>query len=545
MKQKFLSVAAAGIILFTACNTNTEKKEEVSPMQAKVNEFVEVELTSDISFLSEKEKQMLPYLFEAAKIMDDIFWTQIIGEKNDFISKITDPATRDFAIINYGPWEALNNDKEFIAEYGSRPEGVNFYPTDMTDEEFNALEDPAKTGLYTLVKRDAEGKLYTEPYHVAYKDRIEKAAELIRKAAELAEDAGLKKYLELKAEALLTDDYLASDMAWMDMKTNNIDFVCGPTENYQDKRFGYKTAHEAFILIKDPEWTAKLARFAALLPELQKRLPVEDKYKAEVPGSDSDLGTYDAVFYAGDCNAGSKTIAINLPNDERVHIEKGSRKLQLKNSMKYKFDKIVVPIANLLLDETQRGHIKFDAFFENTMFHEVGHGLGIKNTITDGTAVRKALQNTYSSIEENKADLMGVFIVKELANMGELKDKDIMDNYVTFMAGLFRSIRFGASSAHGKANMIRFNYFAEVGAFTRNAENGTYTVNKDKMEQAIADLTKITLEMQGNGDIEAAKEMLAKYATITPELQSDLDRVNNSGIPRDIRFNQGAKNLGL
>lgn len=545
MKQKLFSVVAAGVIILSGCNMKSETKEEVSPMQAKVNEFAEVELTSDISFLSEKEKQMLPYLFEAAKIMDDIFWTQISGEKNQVLSTITDSATRDFVTINYGPWEALNNDLNFIDSTNVRPGGVNFYPADMTKDEFNALEDPTKTGLYTVIKRNAEGKLYVEPYHIAYKEQTEKAAELIRKAAELAEDAGLKKYLELRAEALLTDDYLASDMAWMDMKTNNIDFICGPTENYQDKLFGYKTAHEAFILIKDPEWTKKLARFAVLLPELQKRLPVEDKYKAEVPGSDSDLGTYDAVYYAGDCNAGSKTIAINLPNDERVHIEKGSRKLQLKNSMKYKFDQIVVPIANLLLDESQRSHIKFDAFFENTMFHEVGHGLGIKNTITDGSAVRKALQNTYSSIEENKADLMGVFIVKELANMGELKDKDIMDNYVTFMAGLFRSIRFGASSAHGKANMIRFNYFAEVGAFTRDAAAGTYKVNKEKMEQAIADLTRETLVMQGNGDIEAAKAMIAKYANITPELQSDLERVNKAGIPRDIRFNQGAKNLGL
>ncbi|MCT4638015.1 MAG: Zn-dependent hydrolase [Bacteroidales bacterium] len=547
MRRKLLSAAVAGAIILSACNGGNKKEAkttEESPIQKKVNEFVAVDLKSDISFLSENEKKMLPYLFNAAKVMNEIFWTQIIGEQEEFLSKIDDKATKEFAVINYGPWEALNNNKSFMANYGERPAGVNYYPADMTDEEFNALEDETKSSLYTLVKRNAEGKLYVEPYHVAYKERVAIAVENIRKAAELAEDPGLKKYLELRAEALLTDEYLASDMAWMDMKTNNIDFVVGPIENYQDQRYGYKAAHEAFILIKDPEWSKKLAKFAALLPKLQLALPVDAEYKAEVPGSDSDLGVYDAVYYAGDCNAGSKTIAINLPNDERVHIEKGSRKLQLKNSMKYKFDKILVPISEMLIAKEQRKHVKFDAFFENTMFHEVGHGLGIKNTINGKGAVRKALKATYSSIEENKADLMGVFIVKELANMGEIENKDIMDNYVTFMAGLFRSIRFGASSAHGKANMIRFNYFNKVGAFTKTAD-GFYVVNKEKMEKAIADLTKVTLEMQGNGDIEAAEKMIKEMGNITPELQADLDKVNNAGIPRDIRFNQGQKMLGL
>jgi len=543
MKKLFLALISVSLVFsFFSCDKEVKENQE---MRDKVNEFIEVELSSDISFLSEKEKQMLPFLFEAAKLMDEIFWTQMIGEKEEILAQISDPATKDFVKICYGPYEGLNNDTCFVPSFGERPAGINYYPHNMTKEEFDALEAEDKTSLYTVIKRDENGKLYTEPFHVAYKERTVKAAELIKKAAELAEDEGLKKYLELRAEALLTDDYLASDMAWMDMKTNNIDFIVGPIENYQDRLYGYKAAHESFILIKDPVWSKKLSKFAPLLPKLQEQLPVDAKYKAEVPGSGSDLGVYDAVYYAGDCNANSKTIAINLPNDERVHIEKGSRKLQLKNSMKYKFDKILVPISNLLIAEDQRQHIKFDAFFENTMFHEVGHGLGIKNTITNQGTVRHALKEVYSSIEENKADLMGVFMVDQLAKMGEIQGKDIMDNYVTFMAGIFRSVRFGASSAHGKANMIRFNYFQEMGAFTKDAATGTYRVNKEKMEAAIAELTRMTLELQGNGNYETAKKLVIEKGIVMPELKADLERINKAGIPRDIRFKQGPEMLGL
>ncbi|HCY01344.1 MAG TPA: Zn-dependent hydrolase, partial [Bacteroidales bacterium] len=448
--------------MLSACNPKTDMSKEI---QSKVDAFVEVELTTDVSHLSEKEKQMLPLLFEAAQIIDGIFWSQAYGDKEEFLSEIEDDATLAFAKINYGPWERLKDNKPFIDGYGKKPLGANFYPTDMTREEFDAFESDNKTSLYSVIRRSADGSLVSIPYSEVYKEQHNKLAELIRKAAELAEDEGLKNYLNLKAEALLTDDYLASDMAWMDMKTNNIDFIVGPTENYEDMLFNYKTAHEAFILVKDIEWSQRLSHFAALLPELQESLPVAKQYKAEVPGSDSDLGVYDAIYYAGDCNAGSKTIAINLPNDPIVHVEKGSRKLQLKNSMQYKFDKIVVPISKVVIAEEQRKHVKFEAFFENTMFHEVAHGLGIKNTINNSGTVRQALKEAYSPIEENKADILGLFMVTKLAEMGELGEKDLMDNYVTFMTGIFRSVRFGAASAHGKANMVRFYYFQEKGAF--------------------------------------------------------------------------------
>ncbi len=542
MKGKTLLLAAVATLTVIGCNT---KKTQETEMQKKVNEFAPVELRVDIISLSDKEKQMLPLLFEIAEIMDDLFWLQTYGDKEELLSKISDEATRDFVMINYGPWERLNDNKPFVEGYGEKPLGANFYPKDMTREEFEAFQAPDKTSLYTIIIRNADGKLESVPYHVAYKEKIDKAADLLRKAAELAEDEGLKKYLTLRADALQTDDYFASDLAWMDMKTNNIDFVVGPIENYEDALFNYKAAYEAYILIKDLDWTQKINRFAALLPKLQESLPVEPEYKKEKPGIDSDLGVYEVAYYAGDCNSGSKTIAINLPNDPRVHLEKGSRKLQLKNAMKAKFEKILLPIGNMLIAEEQRDNIKFDAFFENVMFHEVAHGLGIKNLVNGKGTVREALKEMHSALEEGKADILGLYMVSQLAQMGELPEKDMMDNYVTFVAGIFRSVRFGAASSHGKANMVCFNYLKERSAFERIPETGTYRVNYEKMTEAMNSLAKDILTLQGNGDYAAVKKLFEEKGFITDELQADLNRVAEANIPRDINCIQGKELLGL
>ena len=542
MKRKSFLLAAVAILTVFGCNT---KKTQVSDMQTKVNEFAPVELRVDIINLSDKEKQMLPILFDVAEIMDELYWIQAYGNKEELLSKIADDATREFVMINYGPWERLNDNKPFVDGYGEKPLGANFYPKDMTREEFDAFNAPDKSSLYTIIVRNAEGKLESVPYHIAYKDKIDKAADLLRKAAELAEDEGLKKYLTLRADALQSDDYYASDLAWMDMKNNRIDFVVGPIENYEDALFNYKAAYEAYILIKDMEWTQRINRFAALLPKLQESLPVDPEYKKEKPGIDSDLGVYEVAYYAGDCNAGSKTIAINLPNDPRVHLEKGSRKLQLKNAMKAKFDKILLPIGNMLIAEDQREHIKFDAFFENVMFHEAGHGLGIKNLVSGKGTVREALKEQHSALEEGKADILGLYIVSQLAQMGELPEKDMMDNYVTFVAGIFRSVRFGAASSHGKANMVCFNYLKERGAFERIPETGTYRINFDRMTEAMNSLAKDILTLQGNGDYAGVKKLFDEKGFITDELQADLNRVAEANIPRDIRCIQGKELLGL
>ena len=524
---------------WAACTSETK-----DPMKDLISKYHQVELKADLSWLSENEREIIRLLIDAADIMDDIFWTQAYGDKEALLEKIESEYARQFAMINYGPWDRLDGNKPFVPGYGPKPLGANFYPADMTVAEFEQFADPAKSSLYTLLRRDEAGNLITVPYSVAYKEQHEKAARLMRKAAEIAMDQGLRNYLLARAEALLTDNYQPSDFAWMEMKTSNIDFVVGPIENYEDRLLGFKAAHEAFVLVKDPEWSAQLEKFNAMLPDLQAGLPVDPAYKAETPGTDADMNVYYAIYYAGDCNAGSKTIAINLPNDEEIHLAVGSRKLQLKNSMKAKFDEILMPIADMLIDESQRKYITFDAFFENTTFHEVAHGMGIKNTITGKGPVREALRDYYSVIEEAKADIMGLYLVTELYEMGEITSGEVMNNYVTFFAGIFRSSRFGAASAHGKANMLNMKYFERHGAFVHQ-DDGTYRVNFEEMKKAVISQVENILTIQGNGDYEAAKNLVDTDGVMTAQLRNDLDRVNASGIPVDIVFKQGKDVLGL
>lgn len=544
LKSKFAMTLFA-LATLVACNQKNANHESKSLMQAKVDEYARFELSADLSALTEKERAMLPLLIDAAEIMDNLFWKQSYGDKDALLASITDTAIRNFVLINYGPWERLNGNEPFVEGVGPKPLGAQFYPVDMTKEEFEALNHPDKASLYTMIQRNAEGKLEVIPYSVAFKPELEKASQLIRKAAELAEDAKLKTYLELRADALLSNDYYPSDFAWMEMKDNGIDFVVGPIENYEDALYGYKAAFESFVLVKDKEWSSRVIHYASLLPQLQKSLPVPEEYKKEMPGSDSDLGVYEAVFYAGDCNSGSKTIAINLPNDPKIHVEKGSRKLQLKNVMRAKFEKILLPISELVIVPEQRKHVKFDAFFENVMFHETGHGLGVTRTLDGKLTIREALKEAYSSIEEAKADILGVYLVGQLNEMGELKDKDMMDNYVTFVAGIFRSVRFGASSAHGKANMMTFYYFLDHGAVSYDAATGYYTVNHDNMKKAVSDLAGMILTMQGDGNYDAAVKLIAEKGNVNEALQKDLDKIGSAGIPRDIVFDQGKGVLGL
>lgn len=538
------------IVLFLAVcsllgSCKEAKKNTASPYQALADQYAEFTLTTDISKLTENEKKMLPLLIQVADLMEDIFWQNAYGNKTALFDSITDPAGQKYLSINYGPWDRLDANKPFVTGVGEKTPGANFYPKDMTKEEFEALPDERKTGWYSVIRRDSTGILKVIPFHEAYPAEIQKAADLLKQAAELAEDTGLKNYLTLRADALLTDDYLASDLAWMDMQDNTIDFVVGPIETYEDALFGYKAAHSGQILVKDKEWSKKLSLYAQYLPKLQENLPVADAYKKEKANTNPDMNVYDVIYYGGDCNAGSKNIAINLPNDPRVHAAKGSRKLQLKNAMQAKFDKILTPIAQMVITPDQQKHIKFDAFFENTMFHEVAHGLGVKYTITDNKDVRSTLQDKYTSIEEGKADVLGLFLVTKLAEWGIIQDKDLMDNYVTFIAGIFRSTRFGAASAHGKANMMQFAHFMESGTITKDEASGYYTIDFDKMRKDIEVIAGEYITIEGDGNYEKASQLIAEKGVVTPMLQKDLDRIAGAGIPKDIFFKQGVEALGL
>ena len=523
----------------------TEASSADSGIAAKVAAYAEVPLTADLSHLSDGDREAIRLLLQAGRIMDGLFWEQVYGDKDLLLAGIDDKATRRFVEINYGPWDRLDGDAPFIEGVGPRPPGAQFYPQDMGKEEFEAAELPGKDGLYTLVRRNEAGELIVVPYHVEWAEELGQVADLLRQAAEVASDEGFRTYLRLRADALVSGDYQPSDMAWMDMKTSPIDVVIGPIESYQDALYGTKTAFEAFVLVRDIEWSERLAKFAAHLPALQRGLPVDEAYKAEMPGTDADLNAYDAIFYGGDANSGAKTIAINLPNDEEVQLAKGSRRLQLKNAMRAKFDQILVPISDELIADDQKANITFDAFFENVMFHEVAHGLGIKNTLDGEGTVREALTDLTSAYEEGKADILGLYMIGALGDMGELDKQKRMDNYVTFLAGIFRSVRFGASSAHGKANMVAFNWLQREGAFNRDPDTGHYRVDYDKMEAAVDSLSAKILTLQGDGDYEGAKALLDEMGVIGPDLQADLDRVQAAGIPVDIVFKQGPEVLGL
>lgn len=548
MMKPILFLAMVATVFF-ACK---EKKEEVTlevpveKTQAELiaEQYASFRLTTDISRLSEKEKQMIRLMIGAADIMDELFWYQTYGDKDSLLASLEDERFKPAVLLQYGPWDRLNGNSPFIPGVGEKPLGANYYPADMTKEEFEKADIKDKTSLYTFIRRDNEGKLISVPYHKMFEQELKKASGLLLKAAELADDPGLKTYLVLRAEALITDNYRLSDLAWMDMKSNVIDLVIGPIEHYDDQLYNFKAAYEAYVLVKDVEWSKKLERYRKFLPEMQQSLPVEAKFKREKPGLGGDLNAYDAVYYTGDCNAGSKTIAINLPNDEEVQAKKGSRRLQLKNAMRAKFDQIMVPIADVLIDDEQKHLINFDAFFGNTMFHEIAHGLGMNKTVNGKGLVRTSLSEHASAIEESKADILGLYLVKQLHNKGEIEG-DLHGYYTTFMAGIFRSIRFGSSSAHGVANMIRFNYFNEAGAFTRDPETGKYTIHFEKFEKAVVDLTKLILTLQGNGDYAGASKLILEKAQTSDELKQDLERLKAFNIPVDIKFEQGVKVLGL
>ena len=526
--KKALLIAMA-VFAMTACNdTNKE-------LQTKVDSYAVVEVKSPLyDALSENDKKIVALFREAADIMDGLFWKQTFGDKS-LIEALPEGPEKAYALINYGAWDHLDNNAPFIKGYGQKPLGCQYYPQDMTVEEFEAFDDPNKLSLYTVIRRDEDGVLKTVWYRDEYKEEIEKVCALLEQAIELTENEGMRNYLVERVKAFRTDDYLASDLAWMDMKDCNMDLVIGPIENYDDHLFEAKAAYEAFILLKDEARSANLAKYVGLLPELQKSLPCAPEYKTFVPGTSSDLNVYDAIYYAGDCNAGSKTIAINLPNDERVHAAKGARRLQLYNSMMAKFDKIMAPIGEVLVSEEQQKYLSADAFFWNVTFHEVAHGLGVKQTVNGKGTVDAAMGSEKTTWEEVKADILGLFMVSKLIDMGEITDITKEESVATFIAGIVRSVRFGFASSHGKANMMCYNYMEDNGAFTRN-EEGKYVIDFEKAAEVINSWANLILTTQANGDFEFAQKYSSVNASIRENLATDIEKVNEAGIPRDIVF---------
>lgn len=553
-KFYFSLVLLATVTLIYSCknenNSNSTADNDTvvkinRTLEQKVKDYIPVKLTSDISKLSENEKKMLKLFIQAADIIDEIFWEQSYGDKNELFSQITGDDTINYIKYNYGVWDRFDDYSSFVERFGKRPIGANFYPKDIKYLQFVDMKFEDKFSAFTIIRRLEDGTLYTIPYHKAYTKKLEEVSKLLIEASKLCENKTLKTYLELRAKSFLNDNYYESDLAWMDVKDNNIDFLIGPYEDQDDRFLNIKAAFESYLLIKDKDWSSKLEHFISLLPELQKSLPVPEKYKSEIPVKDSDVGVYDAIYYSGYCNAGGKSISINRPLDGRVQLEKGNKKLQFKNVMKLKFEKILVPISEVLIAENQRKHIKFEAFFENSLFYEIGEGLGVKFTV-DGNkqSIKDALKEEYNVMHVGKAEALRLFLATKLHEMGEIKETELMDNYVTLMANIFRSVRFGAGHAQGKANMLVFNYFQETGAFNRD-DNGTYSVNFEKMKDAVMKLAEKIITIQGNGDYRAAKSLIEEKGIIKESLQKDLSRIAEAGIPKDIIFEQGTEILGL
>ena len=547
MQKKIIIIGFILIpFLFNQCNLN--KKDDKQP-QSKIEKllmnYADVKLETDLSLLSDNQKKMIPLLIDAAKLIDEIYWAQTCGKKDEFLKSVTDENIKKYFMINYGPWDRLAGLESFVEGVTERPSGANFYPVDMSYQEFDEFNDLDKYSLYTLIRRNEIGGLQTIPYHKAYNEKLIKIADILNDVAELSEDKGFKKYLELRAKALLTDKYYESDIAWMEMKNNLLDFIVGPIEDIEDRLFYTKASYQSMVLLKNKQASKDLEKYSLLLPYLQQNLPVDDKYKTEIPGDLSDIMVYDVLYCSGYWNTGSKKIAITLPTDGQVQLKVGSRKLQFKNVLEAKFQKILKPISELLISEDQLVHVTSKAFFENTMFYEVGSALGIKNTVNGKGEVRDALKEQNNVIAECKNDILSLYFVTKLYEMGEMSDGDLMDNYVTYMADVFRSVRFGISNDQGVANMIRFYYFEEMGAFSRDEKTQKYNIDFEKMKRAMLKFSEEILVIQGDGNYDAAKKLVDQNGFIRDDLLNDLYRIQKERIPKDIVFIEGLEELGL
>jgi len=487
--------------------------------------------------LTLEERAFLLPLIKAAEVMDTLFWLESFGPPEPFLSSISDPQLRQYAQWNYGPYDRLKANEPFLPGFPPKPAGACFYPPDMNREEFENWNHPDKTNPYSVVRRDPTGQLQVIPYHIYFQEYIQRACAYLDQAIRICPYPDMQRYLQKRKEALLTDRYEESEIAWLEMQSNRIDFIIGPIESYEDQLFGYRAAHEAYIAIKDVEATKAVQTLLSLLPMLQASLPVPSAYKKEKPANPGDIGVYDAIFYAGDCNAGAKTIAVNLPNAESIQLQYGTRRLQFRNVMKAKFDHILMPIANAIIDPNLMAHVTFAAFFYNTMFHEIAHGLGIKYTVhSNPQPVSRALKANHSIIEEAKADVLGLWMLTYLIKQKRLQNVTPEEAYTTFVASIFRSIRFGASSAHGVANMITLKSLMDQGAITLDTVNLTITIHYEKMDTAITQLAEAILVLQGNGDYDLSAQWVQEARAMETRFVPFIRKIQSQRIPVDISF---------
>src|SRR5664280_773835 len=517
--------------------------------------FAPVTLNYDAAALSAGDRKALPKLVEAARVLNHLFLDQLWSGNGELYAKLLQDTTPlgkarlHYFWLNKGPWSDLDDHAAFVPGVPARkPRGANFYPPDMTREEFEAwvktLPAPEREralGFFTVVRRDVNKQLRLLPYSKEYAADLGKASGLLREAAALTDNASLKKFLTLRAEAFLSNDYYASDVAWMDLDAP-LDITIGPYETYNDELFGYKAGFEAYITIRDEAETNKLKSVAAHLQEVENHLPLDERYRNPKLGALAPIRVVNEVYASGDGAHGVRTAAFNLPNDERVIAEKGSARIMLKNIQEAKFASTLIPIAARFLTPGAKEDLSFNYFFTHILAHELSHGIGPHQIRIAGRATtpRQELKELYSAIEEAKADVTGLFMLEYLF------DHKLMDGpqyerqlYATYLASAFRSVRFGVTEAHGRGMAMQFNYFLDKGAFTVNA-GGTFAVDVPKMKSAVRDLTHDLLTIEAEGNYTAAKKMLDTLAVIRPAMQQALDGLKD--LPTDIDpVNEGLK----
>jgi len=545
-----IAIVILGVMVILNCNSTSEiamdlQKADVQHVQAQLEKFAPVTIAYDKTFLSETEQQVVLKLVEASRIIDRIFLRQVYSQNEALKKSLTqskDPNIKpflDYFTIMYGPFDRLDENKPFIGVH-PKPLGANYYPEDLTREEFvQWIENHPESrsdfeSNFTIIQRKGN-QLLAIPYSQAYQDLLKPAAKLLKQAAELAENSSLKKFLTSRADAFLSNDYFQSDMDWMDLDSP-IEVVIGPYEVYEDALMGYKAAFEAFITVVDPIESEKLSIVASYLDNMEKNLPYKDEYKNFERGSSSPIKVVQEIYTAGDTRAGVQTLAFNLPNDERVREAKGSKKVLLKNVQEAKFNKILAPIAATVIHPDQVANVSFDAYFNHILLHEVSHGLGPGTLVLpngEKTTVNKMLSDTYSTIEEAKADVCGNFNVQFLIDQGVFPRALATSLYETYLAGMFRSVRFGIESAHGRGNMIQFNFLLEKGAFQYDSKLQQFRVNHSKVKNAIAELATVLLTIQAEGSYQAAKNLIAKYGVMNESMQIALNKLNE--IPVDIK----------
>ncbi len=509
------------------------------------DQFARIEMNPDTSFLSDEERQVINLLNEAGDLMSAIYLRQISPQNPNWREEIAESdigereALLDLFDLHSGPWDTLDHNEPF---YGTaeRPAGAGFYPADMTKDEFSSwiAEHPddaeAFRSGYTIIRRTRDGGLEAIPYSEAYAEFLEPAAELLREAASITTNESLKRFLTLRADSFLSDDYYESEMAWMDLD-GPIEIAIGPYEVYDDQLFGRKTAFEAFVTVKNPEESAALDKYKGMLRDMEQNLPVPDGYKNFQRGFESPIAVVDQVHGGGDNVPGVQTIAFNLPNDERVREAKGAKKVLLNNVMGAKFDRILDPMAAKVLVDEQADLLMQKYMGVNTLFHELAHSLGPGSIVKDGrqTTVNEELQERYSPMEEGKADVMGAYNILYMMERGELPAAEKENFLATYAAGLFRSMRFGIGEAHGKGAAFQYSYYRDAGALRIDEESGKLRIDFGTLEEAIRDLTAEVVILQGDGDYEGTGEFLGTYGV----LDADAERIIASmqDIPVDIQ----------